>query len=78
MMLLISNNWLARKLKPAQMQSAGECCHLIARHTFTADPSIEYCGTIVKGTIVHSRLRAVPGVGCEGSVSPSRSRLTCK
>jgi hypothetical protein len=76
MLLFISNNWLACELKPETMQSAGECRHLIARHTFTADPSIEYCGTIVKGTIVHSRLRAVSGVDCEGSVSPSRSRLT--
>ena len=62
MLLLISNNWLACELKLETMQFAGECCRLMARHTFIVDSSIEYCGTIVKGTIVHSRSRAVSGV----------------
>jgi len=55
MLLLISNNGLARELKPAPCSLHMNAPTLDGKVHVHCGTSIEYCGTIVKGTIVHSR-----------------------
>src|SRR6266849_11029439 len=43
------------------MQITCGCHHPVARDTFIVGSSIEYCGTLVKGTTVYSRSSALSG-----------------